>query len=63
VLYATTKKFLQLYGLRGLRDLPPAEGLAPPKGRTPPAAEDESDAKGPAAEEPAPPPPAEKSRS
>src|SRR5262249_33783642 len=26
-LYETTKKFLQLFGLRSLRDLPPAEGL------------------------------------
>jgi segregation and condensation protein B len=26
-LYETTKKFLQLLGLRGLRELPPAEGL------------------------------------
>jgi segregation and condensation protein B len=26
VLYGTTKKFLQLYGLRSLRDLPPVEG-------------------------------------
>jgi segregation and condensation protein B len=63
VLYATTKKFLQLYGLRGLRDLPPAEGLAPPKGRTPSAAEDEGGAKGPAMEEPSPPPPADESPS
>ena len=31
VLYGTTKKFLQLFGLNTLRDLPPAEGVAPPK--------------------------------
>jgi segregation and condensation protein B len=30
VLYATTKKFLQVFGLKSLRDLPQAEGLAPP---------------------------------
>jgi segregation and condensation protein B len=28
-LYETTKKFLQLFGLGSLRDLPPAEGLSP----------------------------------
>jgi segregation and condensation protein B len=28
-LYETTRKFLQLFGLKSLRDLPPAEGLAP----------------------------------
>jgi segregation and condensation protein B len=27
VLYGTTKKFLQVFGLRSLKDLPPAEGL------------------------------------
>jgi segregation and condensation protein B len=27
-LYETTKKFLQLFGLKSLRDLPPADGLA-----------------------------------
>src|SRR5262249_53269399 len=26
-LYETTRKFLQLYGLKSLKDLPPAEGL------------------------------------
>ena len=31
VLYGTTKKFLQTFGLKSLRDLPPAEGVAPPK--------------------------------
>ena len=30
VLYGTTKKFLQLYGLKSLRDLPRAEELAGP---------------------------------
>ncbi len=29
-LYETTKKFLQAFGLRGLKDLPAGEGLAPP---------------------------------
>ena len=29
VLYGTTKKFLQLYGLRSLRDLPPVDELKP----------------------------------
>ena len=31
VLYATTKKFLQTFGLKSLRDLPSADGVAPPK--------------------------------
>jgi segregation and condensation protein B len=31
LLYGTTKKFLQVFGLRSLRDLPEAEGLAAPK--------------------------------
>jgi segregation and condensation protein B len=26
VLYGTTRKFLQLYGLKSLKDLPPVEG-------------------------------------
>jgi segregation and condensation protein B len=30
ILYGTTKKFLQLYGLKSLRDLPHAEGLPMP---------------------------------
>ena len=30
VLYETTRKFLQLFGLRSLKDLPEAEGLTPP---------------------------------
>ena len=33
LLYATTRKFLQMSGLKSLRELPQAEGLAPPKGR------------------------------
>jgi segregation and condensation protein B len=37
VLYATTRKFLQLFGLKSLRDLPQAQELAEPKkGRTSP---------------------------
>lgn len=38
VLYGTTKKFLQLFGLRNLKDLPQAEQLQPPSGapETPP---------------------------
>jgi segregation and condensation protein B len=31
LLYATTRKFLQVFGLRSLKDLPPAEGLTPPR--------------------------------
>lgn len=31
VLYGTTKRFLQLFGLRSLKDLPQAEQLQPPK--------------------------------
>jgi segregation and condensation protein B len=30
ILYGTTKKFLQFYGLKSLRELPRAEGLTPP---------------------------------
>ena len=33
VLYGTTKKFLQVFGLRSLRDLPEVEDLPPPKGK------------------------------
>ncbi len=34
VLYGTTKKFLQTFGLKSLRDLPPAEGVgAPPQAK------------------------------
>jgi segregation and condensation protein B len=32
VLYETTKRFLQVFGLRSLKDLPAAEGLTPPEG-------------------------------
>jgi segregation and condensation protein B len=39
VLYGTTKKFLQLYGLKSLRDLPQAGELKPPEPR-----KDESEA-------------------
>ena len=31
VLYGTTKKFLQVFGLKSLRDLPLAEQLRPPE--------------------------------
>lgn len=31
VLYGTTKKFLQLFGLKSLKDLPPVQGLTRPK--------------------------------
>jgi segregation and condensation protein B len=31
VLYGTTKKFLQVFGFKSLRDLPPAPNLSPPK--------------------------------
>ena len=31
MLYGTTKKFLQVFGLRSLKDLPQAEQLKPPK--------------------------------
>src|SRR5439155_3598305 len=31
VLYGTTRKFLQVFGLRSLKDLPQAEQLKPPK--------------------------------
>jgi segregation and condensation protein B len=31
-LHETTKKFLQVFGLKSLKDLPQAEGLAPPGG-------------------------------
>jgi segregation and condensation protein B len=39
VLYATTKKFLQVFGLKSLRDLPQAEGLAPPDKKSAPEGE------------------------
>jgi chromosome segregation and condensation protein ScpB len=38
VLYATTKKFLQLFGLKSLRDLPQADHLRSPARK---AAQDE----------------------
>jgi segregation and condensation protein B len=34
VLYGTTKKFLQVFGLRSLRDLPEIEDLPPPRGKS-----------------------------
>lgn len=40
VLYGTTRKFLQLFGLKSLRDLPPAGDVAPPKKPAPEAPED-----------------------
>lgn len=40
MLYGTTKKFLQVYGLRSLRDLPQVEALNPPPER-PPEGEEE----------------------
>ena len=33
VLYGTTKKFLQTFGLKSLRDLPPAEGVGAPQAK------------------------------
>jgi segregation and condensation protein B len=36
MLYATTKKFLQLYGLKSLRELPRAQGLTAPKAKKKP---------------------------
>jgi segregation and condensation protein B len=33
VLYATTRKFLQLFGLKSLHDLPEVPDLAPPRPR------------------------------
>jgi segregation and condensation protein B len=42
-LYATTKKFLQVFGLRTLRDLPRAEGLTPPRERKKPGATEEGE--------------------
>jgi segregation and condensation protein B len=44
VLYGTTKKFLQLFGLRSIKDLPEAEQFRPPAAtpeETPPAAPDD----------------------
>ena len=31
VLYGTTRKFLQVFGLKSLRDLPSADDLGPPR--------------------------------
>lgn len=45
VLYGTTKKFLQLYGLKSLRELPQAEGLPAPGAKKKPA--DEAEEEGP----------------
>ncbi len=33
VLYGTTKKFLQTFGLKSIRDLPPAEGVGGPQAK------------------------------
>lgn len=44
VLYATTRKFLQAYGLKSLRDLPPVPELGPAgRGRGKEAAEEETE--------------------
>jgi segregation and condensation protein B len=40
MLYGTTRKFLQLYGLKSLRDLPRAEGLPMPGAKKKPPAEE-----------------------
>jgi segregation and condensation protein B len=55
VLYGTTKKFLQLYGLNSLRELPAAEGVPPPKRAAAPPAETEDDTKRPRAGDSPPP--------
>ncbi|HVS34341.1 MAG TPA: SMC-Scp complex subunit ScpB [Gemmataceae bacterium] len=47
VLYATTKKFLQTFGLKSLHDLPPAEGVAPSKRKDEPEDEGQKKAAGP----------------
>jgi segregation and condensation protein B len=45
ILYGTTKRFLELFGLNSLKDLPQAEGFAPPKSIAPaPELEPEPDA-------------------
>jgi segregation and condensation protein B len=44
VLYGTTKKFLQVFGLKSLRELPEADRLRPPKTASPSAPEDEGGA-------------------
>jgi segregation and condensation protein B len=43
MLYGSTKKFLQLYGLKSLRDLPQAEGLTAPGAKKKPAPEPEDE--------------------
>ncbi len=43
MLYGTTKKFLQLYGLKSLRELPAAEGLPAPSTKKKPPAEESDD--------------------
>ena len=41
-LYGTTKKFLQTFGFKNIRDLPPTEGVAaPPQSSINEAKEDE----------------------
>jgi segregation and condensation protein B len=40
MLYGTTKKFLQLYGLKNLRELPQAEGLTPPAAKKKPTGDE-----------------------
>jgi segregation and condensation protein B len=42
-LYETTRKFLQLFGLKSLRDLPPVEGLSGPAKKKKAAPEGEQD--------------------
>jgi segregation and condensation protein B len=46
ILYGTTKKFLQLYGLKSLRELPQAEGLTPPTKKKPSTDESEQESAG-----------------
>jgi segregation and condensation protein B len=43
MLYGTTKRFLQLYGLKSLRELPMAEGLPPPGPKKKPPVEEPDD--------------------
>jgi segregation and condensation protein B len=43
ILYGTTKRFLQLFGLKNLRELPRAEGLAPPSAKKKPPANEADD--------------------
>jgi len=44
ILYGTTKRFLELFGLNSLKDLPQAEGIQPPKQLAPDSAPDEQQA-------------------